>query len=166
MFNSYFLSDLKFISSTHDIVVEAVADTQAALVELHRRRRQAIENGDNDVHGKITEQITEFTRMRNALNNIVFSVRDFLRQSPNRLYTESAILLQFFENNNLVGFAANSQNVHQTIMSIRTICEQLTRPKGASIMVFRQVLKLIEVIFETKIALSLYYHSLDSFQAA
>ena len=143
-----------------------MADTQAALVELHRRRRQSIENGDNDLHNTISEQITDFTRMRNALNNIVFSVRDFLRQSPHRLYTESAILLQFFENNNLVGFTANSEKVQQTIQSIRTICEQLSRPRGASIMVFRQVLKLIDVIFETKIAFSLYYHSLDSFQAA
>ena len=100
--------------------------------------------------------------MRNALNNIVFSVRDFLRQSPHRLYNESAIFLGFFESNNLVGFTANSQWVSNTIQNIRTIGEQLTRPKGASIMVFRQVLKLMDIVFETKIAFSLYYHSLDS----
>ena len=145
----------------HDISVGAVAEIQAGIVELHQRKRRIGNRSNNEQVVHLEAQITEFTRMRNAINNIIFSVRDLISHSPARLYNEPGILLGFFESNHLVGFMARPSQVVQTLQSIRIVCEQLSPPRGSQVMLFRQIQKFVEAIFAIKTTMSMYYHSLD-----
>ena len=146
------------VGTTHEIMEKASAEIHLAIIDLHRQRRE-MTDAEMILHS--ATQLRDFTRMQNAINNIAFAIRDLTLRSPYSLYNDSSVLIGFFETNQLVGYSSMPVTVESTLYSIREICEQLAPPCGQHIMLFRQIVKFVDMLFQLKVSFSLYYHALE-----
>ena len=96
-------------------------------------------------------------RTRNQMNNLLFAVRNLVRTQPERLYQDQSVLLSLCETNNLIGWQSG-----QIVFSLRLmqfIAEGQTQAQGQYIAFFTRLQRLFDMQFQTRIALSLFFHA-------
>ena len=98
-------------------------------------------------------------RVNAALQNVAFAIRDMAIRAPNRLQTELGMLLEFFESNKLIGW--ESAEMIPTFQLIRDLTEHFTGSAGLHMAFLVQMHKCIDVLYQTRITFSLFYHHLD-----
>ena len=149
------------IAAIYDVLLQA--SNEAALVVEHtiRTAHTTTQISIRGVVHDAAEIVTRFTQIGNALNNIIFAIRDQRQRSPYQLHHNISIILQFFEANQLVGFSSNPIGVLGLITQMQQYCEDNTRAGGIYLAFFGHIIRLMDMIFQSKIAFSLLYHHMD-----
>ena len=97
-----------------------------------------------------------FLRVRNQINSVIFGLLSLIETAPDRLYTEQSLMLSVFEQNNFVGF--QSGEVLFTLQFMQFICEGLVPARGQSIAFLQHIQRFLELVFQLKLAVSIYFH--------
>ena len=98
-------------------------------------------------------------RTRNQMNNLLFALRNRVRTQPERLYQDQSLLLSLCESNNLIGWQSG-----QILFSLRLmqfVAEGQTQAQGQFIAFFIRLQRLFDMQYQTRIALSLFFHAAE-----
>ena len=136
---------------------EAIAAVQ--FVTRYAVRHDRIElHGDNFATADI---VPACFAMSSAINNVLFAIRDQANRSPYRLYHDSSLILNFFETNNIIGW--NAANSARTIQVMQYLCsEHVASTTGVSMAFLSHVHRILDMLYQTRIFMSLYYHQQDA----
>ena len=154
----------QFIRTICRILIGACTECELA------RADQAAKAGSADLlhHPGVARyyrrQIAEITDLETSLQNVLTQIQTNLADAAsarnrNRIYTDISVLLGYFEQANLVGFNARPFLVRRIINATRLICEGTASPSGHFLVWFRQVYNLLDTLFQTRVALSMFYHT-------
>ena len=149
----------QFIHAIRNILVGARRECLSAQ-EDQRAKAQAA-----DLHHHLgaaqyyRSQCYEIMELEGQLQNVLDQVQENLDRPSTRIYTDMSVLLGIFESNNMVGFTARPFLVRRSVNAARVICENLVRPSGQFLVWFRQVYNLLDTLFQTRTALSMFYHT-------
>ena len=106
-------------------------------------------------------QIIEITDFENALKYVLDQINSNTNDATNKIFTDISVLLGIFEQANLVGFTARPFLVRRAINTARLICEGISSPSGHFLVWFRQIYNLMDTLFQTRTALSLFFHTVQ-----
>ena len=129
-------------------------------------RQQAAELlNHRDVARYYQQQIFEINELGTHMQRALESIQDWSRREPERLHSDLSVILSTFEHNNLVGLESRPFIIRRSITAARRILEEASRsngivgPSGHFLVWFRQIYNLMDTLFQTRTALSMYYHS-------
>ena len=148
-----------------NILRGAKQECELSYQDQDSRRRAAQLHNHTGVAQFYQSQVHEIGTLSAQLDQVLEAIQGWTATDPQRIHTELAILLGLFEQANLVGLNSRPFIVRRTINTARTICEGLsqleenTRPSGHFLVWFRQIYNLMDTLFQTRTALSMYYHS-------
>ena len=149
------------IAAVYDVMLRAADEATTVIEKAIRMAHSTNQITICGISYNAADIVTQFTQIGNALNNITFAIRDQRQRSPYQLHHNASILLQFFESNHLVGFSSNPSEILDLISRMQKFCEENTRLGGIYLAFFGHVIRLMDMIFQSKIAFSLLYHHMD-----
>ena len=107
------------------------------------------------------QQNREINDLETSLQGVLDGIQTGIQEESPKIFTDLSVLLGLFEQYNLVGYNARPFLVRRIINATRRICEETTSPTGHFLVWFRQVYNLVDTLFQTRVALSLFYHTVQ-----
>ena len=107
-----------------------------------------------------TRELTPIVqRTRNRMHNLLFAVQALINERANRLYTDQSVILSLCEQNQIIGWQSG-----QILFSLRLmqfVAGGATEAQGQYLAFFARLHNLFDVLYQTRISLSLFYHSVE-----
>ena len=128
--------------------------------------RHAVNNSRIELGGEIFDTgglAPACFTMSSSINNVLFCIRDLSARAPERLYLDLSIILGFFETNTIIGWQASQ--TPRTLQCMQKICdEHIPNNSGVNLAFLLHIHRLLDMLYQTRIAFSLFYHHLDEMQ--
>ena len=98
---------------------------------------------------------------RNHMNSLLFAIRTMHNAPSSRLTQDQSVILQLCEDNHIIGWQAGQMPFCLRLMQFIAEGAQTTQAQGQYVAHFARLHQMFEVLYQTRIFMSLYYHSLE-----
>ena len=150
----------QFVGFVHDVLSAAVPEIRTAVEYVTRFGTVSETITLQDQAHPTAHVVSNCLVLSNSLNNILFAIRDQMSRAPYQISTNMGLLLGFFEANQIIGWT--SGRTVPTIQMLQAVFAGHIGNGGVNIAFLLHVHRALDMIYQLRMGVSLYYHHLET----